>query len=119
MCSEYMHSQMSGNGEPALSITQGRLDTPGLFFIVVPSLAHPGGNLHVVLMITGLLFCMAYTCSLCDLLFCVMLLRFEYVVACGYSLFIFIPAQYFIATRDHSWPVHLTVEDAADSMRPA
>ena len=114
-----MHSQVSGNSEPVLPITQGCLDTPGLFFIMVPSLAHPGGNLHVVLIIISLLFCMAYTYSLCDLLFCVMLLRFECVVACGYSLFIFIPAQYFIATRDHNWPMHFTVEETADSMRPA
>lgn len=82
---------------------------------MVPSLAHPGGNLHVVLMIISLLFCMVYTCTLCDLLFCVVVLKSEYVVACGYSLFIFIPTQYFIVTRDHSWPMHLT----ADSMRPA
>lgn len=55
----------------------------------------------MVLMIISLPFCMAYTYSLCDLLFCVVLLRFEYMVACSCSLFVFIPAH-FIAARDHS-----------------
>lgn len=46
-----------------------------------------------------------------------MLVRFEYVVVCGCSLFIFIPAQYFIATTDHSWPIISLLMDTVGGMR--